>query len=70
MDHGHYTGKYRSTAHIICKLKFNFPNEIPVFFHNGSNYDYHFIIKEVFPFQQKQKLQKQIKIEMKLQLTL
>ena len=51
MDHGHYTGKYRSTAHIICKLKFNFPNEIPVFFHNGSNYDYHFIIKEVFPFQ-------------------
>ena len=23
------------------------PNEIPVFFRNGSNYDYHFIIKEL-----------------------
>ena len=23
------------------------PNEIPVVFHNGSNFDYHFIIKEL-----------------------
>ena len=23
------------------------PNEIPVAFHNGSNYDYHFIVKEL-----------------------
>ena len=23
------------------------PNEIPVVFHNGSNYDYHFIVKEL-----------------------
>ena len=33
-------------THSICKLKFNVSNEIPVVFHNGSNYDYHFIIKE------------------------
>ena len=46
-DHCHYTGKYRSAAHSICNLKFNVPNEIPVVFHNGSNYDYHFIIKEL-----------------------
>ena len=46
-DHCHYTGKYRGAAHSICNLKFNVPNEIPVVFHNGSNYDYHFIIKEL-----------------------
>ena len=44
--HCHYTGKSRGTAHSICNLKFNVPNEITVTFHNGSNYDYHFIIKE------------------------
>ena len=31
----------------ICNLKFHVPNEIPVAFHNGSNYDYHFTIKEL-----------------------
>ena len=45
-DHCHYTGKYRGAVHSICSLKFNVPNEIPVVFHNGSNYDYNFIIKE------------------------
>ena len=44
-DHCHFTSKYRDAAHSICNLKFNVPNEIPVVFHNGSNYDYHFIIK-------------------------
>ena len=45
-DHCHYIGKYRGKAHSICNLKFDVPNEIPVVFHNGSNYDYYFIIKE------------------------
>ena len=45
--HCHYTGKYRGAAHSICNLKFNMPDEIPVVFHNGSNYSYHFIIKEL-----------------------
>ena len=44
-DYCHYTGKYGDAAHSICNLKFNMPNEIPVTFNNGSNYDYHFIIK-------------------------
>ena len=44
-DYCHYAGKYRGAAHSICNLKFNVPNEIPVVFHNGSNYDYHFIVK-------------------------
>ena len=43
-DHCHYTGKYRGAAHKICNLMYNTPREIPVVFHNGSSYDYHFII--------------------------
>ena len=44
-DHCHYTGKYRRAAHRICNLMYNTPREIPIAFHNGSSYDYHFIIK-------------------------
>ena len=35
------------TAHSICNLQYKIPNEIPVVFHNGSNYDYHFIINQL-----------------------
>ena len=44
-DHCHYTGKYRGAAHDICNLRYKIPKEIPVVFHNGSTYDYRFIIK-------------------------
>ena len=46
-DHCHYTGKYRGAAHNICNLRYKVPKEIPVVFHNGSTYHYHFIIKEL-----------------------
>ena len=46
-DHRHYPGKYRGAAHGICNLRYKIPKEIPVVFHNGSTYDYHFIIKEL-----------------------
>ena len=46
-DHCHYTGKYRGAAHKICNLMYNTPKEIPVIFHNGASYDYHFIIKRL-----------------------
>ena len=46
-DRCHFTGKYGGAAHRICNLRFNVPYEIPVIFHNGSNYGYHFIIKEL-----------------------
>ena len=46
-DHCHYTGKYRGAAHSICNLRYRIPKEIPVMFHNGSTYDYHFIIKQL-----------------------
>ena len=44
-DHCRCTGKYRGVAHNICNLMYNTPREISVIFHNGSNYDYRFIIK-------------------------
>ena len=46
-DHCHYTGKYRGAAHSLCNLKYYVPKKIPIVFHNRSNYDYHFIIKEL-----------------------
>ena len=46
-DHCHYTGKYRGAAHNICNLRYKVPKEIPVVFHNGSTFYYHFIIKEL-----------------------
>ena len=46
-DHCHYTGKYRGAAHDICNLRYKIPKEILLVFHNGSTYDYHFIIKEL-----------------------
>ena len=33
--------------HIVYNIKYSVPKKIPVVFHNGSNYDYHFIIKEL-----------------------
>ena len=46
-DHCHYSGKYRVAVHNICNLRYKIPKEIPIVFHNGSTYDYHFIIKEL-----------------------
>ena len=33
--------------HSIRKLKYSVPKKISIVFHNESNYDYHFIIKEL-----------------------
>ena len=46
-DHCRYTGEYGGAAHSICNLKYSVPKKMPIVFHNGSNYDYHFIIKEL-----------------------
>ena len=46
-DHCHFTGKYRGAAHNACNLRYKISKNIPVIFHNGSTYDYHFIIKEL-----------------------
>ena len=46
-NHCHYMGKYKGAAHNICNLRYKISKEIPIVFHNGSIYDYHFIIKEL-----------------------
>ena len=43
----HYTVEYRGTAHSICNLKYSVPKKNPIVFHEGSNYDYQFIIKDL-----------------------
>ena len=46
-DHCHYTEKVIAAAHNICNLRYNTSKKIPIVFHNGSIYDYHFIIKKI-----------------------
>ena len=46
-DHCHFIGKYGGAAHDICNLRYKTPKEIPAVLHDGSTYDYHFVIKEL-----------------------
>ena len=46
-DHCHYTGECRGAAHSICNLKYSLPKKVPIVLYNGSNYGYHFFIKEL-----------------------
>ena len=46
-DYCHYTEEYRDGVHSIYNLKYSIPKKLSIAFHNGSNYDYHFIIKEL-----------------------
>ena len=43
----HYTGKFRGAARSEYNLRYKVPKKIPVVFHNGSTYDFHFIIKQL-----------------------
>ena len=42
--HCHYTGNYRGATCNICNLRNKTLKEIPVVLHNGSNFNFHFII--------------------------
>ena len=46
-DHCHCTRGYRGATHSFCNLRYKTPKEIPIVFHNGSTYDYHFILKQL-----------------------
>jgi hypothetical protein len=46
-DHCHISGKYRGAAHSKCNLNYKLPNFLPIYFHNNSRYDAHFIFREL-----------------------
>ena len=46
-DHCHYKGECRGAAQSIFNLKYSAHKQILMAFHNGFNYDYHFITKEL-----------------------
>jgi len=55
-DHCHITGKFRGAAHQSCNLKVRTSLKIPIFFHNGSGYDFKHFIRKLY------KIDKNIKI--------
>ncbi len=55
-DHCHVTGKFRGAAHQTCNLKVRTSLKIPIFFHNGSGYDFKHFIRKLY------KIDKNIKI--------
>ena len=44
-DHDHYTGEYRSAMHSECNRQCRDTRTFPIFFHNFSGYDAHFLIR-------------------------
>ncbi|XP_075210257.1 uncharacterized protein LOC142317586 [Lycorma delicatula] len=46
-DHCHITGRYRAALCNKCNLQRSNKTFIPVFIHNSSNYDSHFIVREL-----------------------
>ena len=51
-EHNHFNGKYRGAACQSCNTQEGKASkEIPVFFHNGSKYDFHFIVTELMKYQ-------------------
>ena len=52
-DHCHWTGKYRGIAHAFCNSQFRERGKTvktSVFLHNGSRYDNHVILQNLYKF--------------------
>lgn len=44
-DHNHFSGQFLGAACLYCNLQRRRPHKLPIFLHNGSKYDFHFIIR-------------------------
>lgn len=44
-DHCHFSGKFLGAACQACNLKRQRPRKLNIYLHNGSKYDFHFIVK-------------------------
>lgn len=44
-DHSHETGSYLGASCNACNLKRRRPKKLKIFIHNGSRFDYHFLVK-------------------------
>lgn len=47
IDHCHFTSKARTRLHSACNLLLKSPRFLPIVMHNGSNYDFFFILPEL-----------------------
>ena len=52
-DHSHFNGKYLGAACQSCNLRRRKMRKIPIFMHNGSRFDLHFIVKALGEFGKK-----------------
>ena len=46
-NHFYCIWEFRGAADSICNLIYSVPKKVPIVFHSRSNYDYHFITKEL-----------------------
>lgn len=44
-DHDHHSGEFLGAAHNSCNLKRRRQRRLKIFLHNGSSYDFHFLVK-------------------------
>ena len=49
-DHNHITSKYLGASCASCNLRRKHPSSLKIFVHNGSRYDFHFIVKALGKF--------------------
>ena len=47
-DHCHLTGKYRGPAHNRCNINARERSVVKIIFHNGSNYDFKLLVKNLY----------------------